>query len=141
MTAHHRGVPADTAGRRPCTIVMPSSASSLSWWITVPETTGGWLDPLHGTFAGAFCLWGADVGSVPAHGLEGGDRHGARAGLRRVLRRSLGGEAITARMLVGGSLVVAAMYVIAAATPKTAGTAEEDPLTEARFLRPVTTDF
>lgn len=108
-------------------------AASLPGGITLPETTGGWLSILYmAIVAGAFCLW--------AQTWAQSELTASRAAIVMALEPVfaaffavlLGGESLTARMLLGGSLVVTAMYVIELAPRRTpAATAEEDPPAEA----------
>lgn len=107
--------------------------ASLPGGITVPETTGGWLSILYmALVAGAFCLWAQTWAQSQLTASRAAIVMALEPVFAAFFAVLLGGEAITARMLVGGSLVVAAMYVIELQPRRRPqATAEEDPPAEA----------
>lgn len=100
--------------------------------VTVPPTTGGWVSVIYmALIAGAFALWAqtwAQAHLTAARAAIVMSLEPVFAALFAVL---LGGESLTSRMLLGGSLVVAAMYLVELAPRRRPdATALEDPPVE-----------
>ncbi|MDO5501705.1 MAG: DMT family transporter [Actinomycetia bacterium] len=106
--------------------------ASLPGGVTLPESTGGWVSIIYmALVAGAFALWAqtwAQAHLTAARAAIVMSLEPVFAALFAVL---FGGELLTARMLIGGALVVAAMYLIELAPRRRpTATAQEDPPAE-----------
>ncbi|MCA1781655.1 MAG: DMT family transporter [Dermatophilaceae bacterium] len=106
--------------------------ASIPGGVTLPATTGGWVSVVYmALVAGAFALWAqtwAQAHLTAARAAIVMSLEPVFAALFAVL---FGGESFTARMLLGGSLVVAAMYLVELAPRRRpAATALEDPPVE-----------
>jgi drug/metabolite transporter (DMT)-like permease len=107
-------------------------AAALPGGVSVPPTTGGWVSLVYmALVAGAFALWAqtwAQSHLTAARAAIVMSLEPVFAALFAVL---LGGESLTSRMLLGGSLVVAAMYLVELAPRRRPeATAIEDPPAE-----------
>lgn len=81
--------------------------------ITVPQTTGGWVSIFYtALIAGAFALWAQTWAQSHLTAARAAIVMATEPVFAAGFAVALGGETLTTRMLVGGSLVVAAMYVI-----------------------------
>lgn len=100
--------------------------------ITVPQTAGGWASILYmALIAGAFCLWAQTWAQSQITASRAAIVMALEPVFAALFAVLLGGESITARMLTGGGLVVAAMYLIELAPRRRPdATAEQDPPAE-----------
>lgn len=81
--------------------------------ITVPQTTGGWVSIFYtALIAGAFALWAQTWAQSQLTAARAAIVMATEPVFAAGFAVALGGETLTTRMLIGGSLVVAAMYVI-----------------------------
>ena len=107
-------------------------AASVPGGITLPQSTGGWLAVLYmAIVAGAFCLWAQTWAQAHLTAARAAIVMALEPVFAAFFAVLFGGESLTARMLMGGTLVVAAMYLIELAPrrrPK--ATAAEDPPVE-----------
>ena len=108
--------PADAIGMSVLQMLMITaicSVAAIPGGIELPSTTGDWASLLYmAVFAGALALLGqtwAQAHLAPTRSAIIMSMEPVFAAFFAVL---LGGEAITGRMLVGGSLVVAAMLIV-----------------------------
>lgn len=102
-------------------IALICTVAALPGGITTPTDGGGWLVVLYmAVVAGAFCLWA----QTWAQSHLAASRAAIVMALEPVFAAFfavlLGGESLTVRMLVGGGLVVAAMYLIELAPDRSA---------------------
>jgi drug/metabolite transporter (DMT)-like permease len=87
--------------------------ASLPGGVTVPATAGGWASVLYmALIAGAFCLWAQTWAQSHLTAARAAIVMSLEPVFAAFFAVLLGGESLTARMLLGGSLVVAAMYLV-----------------------------
>ena len=100
--------------------------------ITVPASGGGWASVVYmALVAGAFALWAQTWAQSYLTAARAAIVMSLEPVFAALFAVVLGGESLTARMLLGGSLVVAAMYLIELAPRRRSeATAVEDPPAE-----------
>jgi drug/metabolite transporter (DMT)-like permease len=112
-------------------IAVVSLVAAAPGGISLPHDAGAWVSVLYmALMAGAVAIWGQTWAQshLPA----------TRAAIVMTLEPvfaagfavSLGGESMTARMLLGGALVLAAMYTVELSGRRTDLTAEQNPPAE-----------
>jgi drug/metabolite transporter (DMT)-like permease len=100
--------------------------------VTLPPTTGGWVSVIYmALIAGAFCLWAQTWAQAHLTAARAAIVMSLEPVFAAFFAVLLGGESVTFRMLLGGSLIVAAMYLVELAPRRRPdATALEDPPAE-----------
>ena len=87
--------------------------ASLPGGITVPGTGGGWLSLLYmALISGAFCLWAQTWAQAHLTAARAAIVMALEPVFAALFAVLFGGESLTSRMVLGGSLVVSAMYLV-----------------------------
>lgn len=105
--------------------------ASLPGGVSVPQSGGGWLVVLYmAIVAGAFCLWAQTWAQAHLTATRAAIVMALEPVFAAFFAVLLGGESLTARMVLGGSLVVGAMYLVELAPRRrpTVSAAEEPPV-------------
>jgi drug/metabolite transporter (DMT)-like permease len=106
--------------------------ASLPGGVQTPESAGGWASVVYmALIAGAFALWAQTWAQSHLTAARAAIVMSLEPVFAAFFAVLLGGESLTARMLLGGSLVVAAMYLVELAPRRRPeATAAEDPPAE-----------
>jgi drug/metabolite transporter (DMT)-like permease len=105
--------------------------ASLPGGVQTPESAGGWASVVYmALIAGAFALWAQTWAQSHLTAARAAIVMSLEPVFAAFFAVLLGGESLTARMLLGGSLVVAAMYLVELAPRRRpeATAAEEPPV-------------
>ncbi|HHU09954.1 MAG TPA: DMT family transporter [Intrasporangiaceae bacterium] len=107
--------------------------ASVPGGITVPGTSGGWLSLLYmALISGAFCLWAQTWAQAHLTAARAAIVMALEPVFAALFAVLFGGESLTSRMLIGGSLVVSAMYLVELAPRRRPrASAAQDPPVEA----------
>ena len=114
------------------TVALVCLVAALPDGITVPSTSGGWASVVYmALVAGAFALWAQTWAQSHLTAARAAIVMSLEPVFAALFAVVPGGESLTARMLLGGSLVVAAMYLIELAPRRRSdASALEDPPAE-----------
>ena len=108
------------------------TVAAIPGGMTLPPTTGGWVSVVYmALVAGAFCLWAQTWAQAHLTAARAAIVMSLEPVFAAFFAVLLGGESLTVRMLLGGSLIVAAMYLVELAPRRrTDATALDDPPAE-----------
>ena len=106
--------------------------ASLPGGVQTPDSAGGWVSVVYmALVAGAFALWAQTWAQSHLTAARAAIVMSLEPVFAAFFAVLFGGESLTARMLLGGSLVVAAMYLVELAPRRRPeATAAEDPPAE-----------
>jgi drug/metabolite transporter (DMT)-like permease len=111
-----------------CVIAVVCIVGSVPGGIVLPATGGQWANLLYmALVAGALALWAQTWGQAHLTATRAAIVMTMEPVFAALFAVLFGGESLTGRMLVGGALVLTAMYVVELAGRRRDATAEEDP--------------
>ena len=112
-------------------IAVVSLVAAAPGGISLPHGTGAWASVLYmALMAGAVAIWGQTWAQSHLPATRAAIVMTLEPVFAAVFAVTLGGESMTARMLLGGGLVLAAMYTVELIGRRTDLTAEQNPPAE-----------
>ena len=113
-------------------VAVISVVAAVPGGVTLPPTTSGWVSVVYmALVAGAFALWAQTWAQAHLTAARAAIVMSLEPVFAAVFAVLFGGEVLTARMLLGGALVVAAMYLVELAPRRRPeASALEDPPAE-----------
>ena len=113
-------------------VAVISVVAAVPGGVTLPPTTSGWFSVVYmALVAGAFALWAQTWAQAHLTAARAAIVMSLEPVFAAVFAVLFGGEVLTARMLLGGALVVAAMYLVELAPRRRPeASALEDPPAE-----------
>ena len=112
-------------------ITVITGAAAIPGGITLPDTGSQWASLLYmALVAGAVALWAQTWAQSHLPATRAAIVMTMEPVFAAFFAVLLGGESLTARMLIGGALVLAAMYVVELLGRRSGASAEQDPPAE-----------